>query len=110
MEQTREMRRNEMPVNNSIFTTPENEKHYLDLYDTILAQWKIPSESLDVTTQFGTTHINASGSEKAPAMLLLPGFGANSSMWYPNAAALSDTFRVYAVDTNGQPGRSLPSQ
>lgn len=43
-------------------------------------------------------------------MVLLPGFGANSTMWFPNVAALSSQFRVFAVDTNGQPGKSLPSQ
>jgi pimeloyl-ACP methyl ester carboxylesterase len=43
-------------------------------------------------------------------MLLLPGFGANSTQWFPNIAALSSQFRVYAVDTNGQPGKSLPTQ
>ncbi len=43
-------------------------------------------------------------------MILLPGYGANSTQWFPNIAALSRIFRVYALDTPGQPGKSLPEQ
>jgi len=99
-----------MPTNHSIFKTPEFEKQYLELYETVLAKWDIPTEPLDITTRFGITHINASGSSENSALVLLSGFGANSTMWFPNIAALSSKFRVYAVDTNGQPGKSLPSQ
>jgi pimeloyl-ACP methyl ester carboxylesterase len=99
-----------MTISNSIFKTSEYERKYFGLYESILAQWKVPAESMDVTTRFGTTHINAAGSKEKTAMLLFPGFGANSTMWFPNIAALSSQFRVYAVDTNGQPGKSLPGQ
>ena len=95
---------------NSIFKSAALEKQYLELYETVLGYWNVPHQSLDVTTRFGTTHINAAGSEHRPAMLLFPGFGANSGMWFPNIAELSSQFRVYAVDTNGQPGKSLPGQ
>jgi pimeloyl-ACP methyl ester carboxylesterase len=92
----------------SIFKTREYEKQYMELYDSILAQWKIPVEQLDIVTQYGKTHINIAGPKDGPPMFLIPGFSANSAMWYPNAAALSSKFRIYAVDTNGQPGRSIP--
>ncbi len=99
-----------MSAQTSIFKTPESEKQYLDIYEAVLAQWKVPVESLNVSTRFGSTHVNACGPREKPAMVLLPGFGANSTMWFPNVAALSSQFRVFAVDTNGQPGKSLPSQ
>jgi pimeloyl-ACP methyl ester carboxylesterase len=99
-----------MPSNKSIFKTPELEKQYMQLYDAILSQWNVPIESMDIETQYGITHINAAGAAENPPCVLLPGFGANSSQWFPNAAALSDHFRVYAVDTNGQPGKSIPDQ
>jgi len=95
---------------NSIFKTPEAEKQYFELYETVLARWNVPTESIDIKTSFGTTHINASGSSESPALILLPGFGANSTMWFPNIAALSSNFRVFAVDTNGQPGKSISSR
>jgi pimeloyl-ACP methyl ester carboxylesterase len=100
----------QLPTNDSIFKTPELENQYMELYETILARWIVPIEFFDITTRFGVTHINVCGSKDAPPLVLLPGFGANSAMWYPNIPALSSRFRVYAVDTIGQPGKSLPSQ
>lgn len=99
-----------MPANNTIFRTSEHEKQYFELYETVLAKWNVPTESLDITSRFGITHINASGSIGNPPLILLPGFGANSTMWFPNVAVLTSKFRVYAIDTNGQPGKSIPSQ
>lgn len=99
-----------MVVDSSIFKTLKFEKQYLELYETVLAKWNVPIEPLDITTRFGITHINACGENEKPALILLPGFGANSTMWFPNASTLSSKFRVYAIDTNGQPGKSIPSQ
>jgi pimeloyl-ACP methyl ester carboxylesterase len=98
-----------MSVNASIFKTAESETQYMDAYEAVLGLWSVPHEPLDVPTRFGTTHINASGPENAPAMVLLPGFSANSTQWFPNIAALSGRFRAYALDTIGQPGKSVPS-
>jgi pimeloyl-ACP methyl ester carboxylesterase len=94
----------------SIFKSPQLEKQYFLVYEAVLAMWHSPIEELTITTQFGSTHINACGDKANPPMLLLPGFGANSTMWYPNIPALSRQFHTYAVDTNGQPGKSLPAR
>jgi pimeloyl-ACP methyl ester carboxylesterase len=99
-----------MSTPTSIFKTPELERQYLEAYANALVLWTVPFESLDISTQFGITHVNVCGQQDRPPMILLPGFGANSTMWYPNIAALSSQFRVYAVDTIGQPGKSLPKQ
>jgi pimeloyl-ACP methyl ester carboxylesterase len=99
-----------MPSDRSIFKNSAYEKQYMDLYDAVLAQWNVPVEPVDVETRFGITHINISGSKENPPVMLLPGFGANSTTWFPNAAALSAHFHIYAVDTNGQPGRSIPEE
>jgi pimeloyl-ACP methyl ester carboxylesterase len=94
----------------SIFKTPELEKQYMATYEAVLALWPVPVEPFDVSTRFGVTHINISGSLEKAAMVLLPGFGANSTMWFPNIADLSSQYRVYAVDTIGQPGKSIPTR
>lgn len=101
---------NPMQTQDSIFKSPQLEKQYFQAYEAVLAMWHIPVEELIVTTQFGSTHINACGDKTKPPMVLFPGFGANSTMWYPNIATLSSRFHVYAVDTNGQPGKSLPAR
>jgi pimeloyl-ACP methyl ester carboxylesterase len=94
----------------SLFKTPELESQFLAAYEAALDLWPVPSEALDVPTRFGSTHVNACGLKEKPAMVLLSGFGANSTMWYPNVAALSSQFRLYALDTIGQPGKSIPSR
>lgn len=92
----------------SLFKTPGLEKQYLEVYESVLGLWNVAHEDLDVRTSFGITHINAAGPRDKPPLLLLPGFGANSTMWFPNVATLSNQFRVLAIDTIGQPGRSIP--
>jgi pimeloyl-ACP methyl ester carboxylesterase len=99
-----------MSINNSLFKTPDHEKQFMETYEAVLDFWSVSHEALEVTTSFGVTHINAAGAKEQPPMLLLPGFGANSTMWYPNIAELSAKFRCYAIDTNGQPGKSLPAR
>jgi pimeloyl-ACP methyl ester carboxylesterase len=99
-----------MPTESSIFKTPELERQFMQTYEAVLGLWEVPHEALDIPTSFGLTHINTAGARDGPAMVLLPGFGANSTMWFPNIATLSIAFRCYAVDTNGQPGKSLPDQ
>jgi pimeloyl-ACP methyl ester carboxylesterase len=99
-----------MSAPESIFKTPALEKQYFTIYETLLAMWPSPYESLEIPTSFGSTHVNACGDKAKPPMILLPGFGANSTMFFPNVTALSYQFRIYAVDTIGQPGKSLPSQ
>jgi pimeloyl-ACP methyl ester carboxylesterase len=99
-----------MPTESSLFKTPELERQFMQTYEAVLGLWQVPNAALDIPTSFGLTHVNTAGSGDEPAMVLLPGFGANSTMWFPNIAALSAEFRCYAVDTNGQPGKSLPGQ
>jgi pimeloyl-ACP methyl ester carboxylesterase len=99
-----------MPDPASIFKTPEAEKQFMAAYEDVMALWPVPHDALDVPTRFGTTHINTAGPEDKPAMVLFPGFGANSAMWFPNIAALSAGHRVFAVDTPGQPGKSIPTR
>ena len=93
----------------SIFKTPELEEQYMAAYEAVLALWPVPVDALDVPTRFGMTHVNISGSPEKPVMVLLPGFGADSTMWFPNIADLSSQYRVYALDTIGQPGKSIPA-
>ena len=93
-----------------LFKTAASREEYLRLYDELIGLWPAKPDQLDVETSFGLTHINAVGSPHAPALLLLPGFGANSTMWFANIGPLSRCFRVFAIDTLGQPGRSVPSK
>ncbi|MFD9542324.1 alpha/beta fold hydrolase [Streptomyces sp. NPDC060022] len=66
----------------------------------------------DVETAFGTTHVYRYGPEDPAALsrtpvVLVHGAGSCSAMWYPNTPALSADRPVYAIDTPGDPGRSV---
>jgi pimeloyl-ACP methyl ester carboxylesterase len=90
-----------------IFTTPENRAKYMAAYEAMFALWKVPHDCVDVKTSYGSTHINISGPDDGYPLLLLHGAGLTSTVWFANIAALSAHYRVYAVDTIADAGKSV---
>lgn len=85
-------------------------QNILRTYDLILAQWGVDLTERDLPGDFGTTHVICWGNREAPPLLLFHGVGDDSAlMWLDNAKALSEHFFLYAVDTIGGPGKSVPS-
>jgi pimeloyl-ACP methyl ester carboxylesterase len=80
---------------------------YRAAYDTTLTLWPVPYTELDIETRFGSTHVIASGSKDAPPLVLLHPNSTSSTVWFPNIALWSSQFRCYAVDTIGEPGKSV---
>lgn len=93
-----------------VFRSPEGRARYLEAYDAALAGWPVPYEVREIATRLGQTHVIASGPAGAPAVVLLPSLAASGLMWEPNVTALNEHFRVYAVDTIGQAGKSVPAK
>jgi pimeloyl-ACP methyl ester carboxylesterase len=65
-----------------------------------------------VETTAGTTYVYRYGPDDPAAasrtpVVLVHGAGSCSAMWYPNTPALSAERPVYAIDTPGDPGRSV---
>lgn len=89
------------------FKTPEAAATFFAAYDAVLRQWPVPVESVAVTSACGTTQVNICGPEDGAPLVLLPGGGATSTVWFANVAALSRGRRVYAVDVLGDVGRSV---
>ncbi|TFI41999.1 alpha/beta fold hydrolase [Rhodococcus sp. 1R11] len=85
------------------------EKFYA-VYDRVLREWPAHTQAIDVNTVHGSTRINACGPVDGPALVLLPGAGATSTVWFANINALSQHYRVYAVDLMGDVGRSVPGE
>jgi pimeloyl-ACP methyl ester carboxylesterase len=94
----------------SPFKTPQGEARFRAAYDAALKLWPVPYEELDLATRFGPTHVVAAGPKNAPPLVLLHGYMATSVMWGLNIADFSEHYRVYAIDTMGQPGKSLPTE
>jgi pimeloyl-ACP methyl ester carboxylesterase len=92
----------------SAFKTPQGEARFLAAYHVELQLWPVPYEEIDVLTRFGTTHVVVCGPATAPPVVLLHGYMATATMWWPNVADFSKDHRVYAIDVMGQPSKSLP--
>jgi hypothetical protein len=76
----------------SIFKDTEYEAKYTMAYDNILSHWPVLFVPFDIPTRFGKTHINITGSQSAPPLVLLPGNFTSSTTWFYNVACLSQSF------------------
>ncbi|MFD4294189.1 alpha/beta fold hydrolase [Rhodococcus sp. NPDC058505] len=75
-------------------------------YDRVLGKWPVEVTSTDVESRFGTTRVHSCGRADAPPVVLLPGAGATSTVWFANVAALAENHRVHALDLLGDAGCS----
>lgn len=89
-----------------IYKTPAGEQAVMAFYDRMLAEWPESTESLWIETRHGRTHVLARGRREAPALVLFHGAGSNALAWGADVPEFERHFRVYAVDTAGEPGRS----
>ncbi|WP_328299874.1 alpha/beta fold hydrolase [Streptomyces sp. NBC_00435] len=85
---------------------------YFAACDALYALGAPARSETDVETSFGTTHVYRYGpadpaAEDRTPVVLIHGSGGCSAQWYPNTAALSADRPVYALDTPGDPGRSV---
>lgn len=85
---------------------------YFAACDAVYALGAPVRAEMDVETSFGTTHVYRYGptdpaAQSRTPVVLVHGAGSCSAMWYPNTPALSSARPVYAIDTPGDPGRSL---
>jgi pimeloyl-ACP methyl ester carboxylesterase len=78
-------------------------------YDRAMDLWSVDYGEEWVETSYGTTHIIVSGPNGAKPLFLMPGLFADATMWYANAGAFSQRYRVYAVDLPVFGGKSEPS-
>jgi pimeloyl-ACP methyl ester carboxylesterase len=90
-----------------IYTTSEGRAKYMAAYEAMFALWKVPYDSIDVKTSYGSTHINVSGPDDGYPLVLLHAAGLTSTVWFANIAQLSANHRVYAVDVIGDAGKSV---
>lgn len=91
----------------SVFRSPEGEAQYVAAYDAVMKQWPVPYNELYIPTRFGITHVVASGPKDAAALMLLHPAGGGATIWVRNVGGLSQCYRTYAVDTIGEPNKSI---
>lgn len=93
-----------------VFTSPEGKSEVMKAYQSIQDQWPVPYQELVIPTSFGATHVIASGPEDAPPVVLLHALLASAMSWYRNVEALSQSYRVYAVDVIGEGNKSCATK
>lgn len=96
------------PIN--LFKTSKGQAQYFAAYDATLDLWRVPHKSRFVTTPYGRTHFITCSPEDAFSLVLLHAGQASSTMWFPNIAQLCGKFHVLALDTPGEPGKSVPTR
>ncbi len=93
-----------------VYRSRKSGQAILETYDRLLSSWACETKETDVETVYGTTHVIECGREDAPPLVLFHGVGDDAAlMWIYNAPALSGHFHLYAVDTLGGPGKSVPN-
>lgn len=92
------------------FVDQKAQERYFATYDAILRKWPVPAEELDVETRFGPTRVRCSGTGQGMPIVLLHGVMGTSLSWYFFVAELAERHTVYAVDTIGEPGRSVQTR
>lgn len=89
------------------FKSDQAKEEYLKLYDERAKKWPVASETKVIDTSYGQTFVRISGPDDADPLVLMHGVGGNSLQWIPNAESLSRDYRVYAVDSVYDNGRSI---
>lgn len=93
-------------ANTFAFKTTEGRNAVYKAYDAFLGNMRVPHEEINIDTRFGKAFVIAAGKEDAPVLVLLHGSGINSVMWIEDMVKYSEHYRVYAVDLQGEPGKS----
>lgn len=99
-----------MPEKTGIFKSPESKAEYFAAYDAMLKQWPVPYDELYIPTQFGDTHVIASGSQDSPPLILFHSAGSGAVQWFRNVGPFSQRHRTYAVDVIGEVNKSITTR
>jgi pimeloyl-ACP methyl ester carboxylesterase len=91
-----------MPTFNKI----DDQRKFLSNYQKELKSWTVPTEELDIETEFGKTHIISFGNPQGKPLILLHWFYSNSTEWKYMAPFLQERYHVYAIDIIGDMGKS----
>ena len=89
-----------------IYRSPGGEAELTALYDEALARLGPECETRRIGTSFGETHVILAGPESAPPLVVLPGGNFLNPLCLSWFLPLAESFRLYAPDIIGQPGRS----
>lgn len=88
----------------SVYKTEEGRDKIRAYYNKVLSHF--PFEQRYVETSYGQTFLLTAGEASNPPIILLHGSCSNSAFWFPELSALSEDYRVFAIDIIGEAGNS----
>lgn len=91
-------------MKNSVFKSKTARDKLRAYYNGVLSRFPFGQQYIETT--FGRTFMLTAGEESNPPVMLLHGSCSNSAFWFPEIMALSNNFRVYAIDIIGEAGNS----
>ncbi|CAO5254968.1 alpha/beta fold hydrolase [Frankia sp. AgKG'84/4] len=90
------------------FRSERQRARFLLAYEAAFAAlWPRPWTETDVDGRFGTTHVHRCGAAAGVPIVLLHGASSNAVQWYPFLTVLGAHHPIIALDTLGDPGRSV---
>ena len=89
-----------------IYRSPGGEAELMATYDDAPVRLDLRYEDRFVDTHFGKTHVLVMGPEDAPPTMLLHGGNFLNPFCLSWFAPLAESYRLYAPDIVGQPGKS----
>jgi pimeloyl-ACP methyl ester carboxylesterase len=90
----------------SIYKSPEIKFQLMTIYKNRMVHWPVPYEDRYIQTRYGKVYVIMCGEESAAPLVLLHASAMASWSWLYNVAGLAKKYRLYAIDTIGDAGRS----
>lgn len=88
------------------FASQSKKEKYLAHLAERAKAWPVSMEERTVETSWGPTFLRVSGPSSAPPLVLFPGGATSSLMWTPMVGGLAARYRVHALDSIIDVGRS----
>lgn len=93
----------------SLYKSEQGFNEIMEWYEGLIEQIEIPVESRFVETRFGSTHMLVCGPQDGEPLILVQAAAGSAPLWRKQLPEFAKHFRVFALDTVGQPGLSAPN-
>ena len=91
----------------SIFTSAENQKKLMTIYNDKVTAWPENTEDIFIETKYGKVHVLTCGSKENPPILLFHAASMGAHSWAENLEPLLKNYKIYAVDNIGEGNKSV---
>ncbi|MGB0392097.1 MAG: alpha/beta fold hydrolase [Salibacteraceae bacterium] len=90
----------------SLYKSEKGKKEILALYEKKLVELNLSSDSLNVSTTYGNTHVIRVGENSKPPLLLIHGSNGCAPIALETYPHLTEKYQVFAIDVLAQPNKS----